>query len=90
GTFQINFGNSQALSVTVNPSGANYNYTWSPAATLSCSDCAGPIAAPTVSTVYTVTVTEGINGCRETATVTVNVEALKHFYVPNAFTPNGD
>lgn len=40
-----------------------YNYTWTPAASLTCSTCATPVASPTVNTVYTVTVNGGQLGC---------------------------
>ena len=47
-------------------------YTWSPAATLSCSNCTTPIANPSVSTTYTVT--GNLSGvCTNTDQVTVNV-----------------
>jgi PKD repeat protein len=46
--------------------------SWSPAEGLSCTDCATPIARPTVTTTYTVTVANTA-GCRATDTVTVSV-----------------
>ena len=57
-------------SVRITASGAS-NYRWTPAATLSCSNCSNPLATPTVTTVYTVV---GANGqCRDTITDTVFV-----------------
>lgn len=50
-------------------------YSWSPATGLSCNNCANPKAAPSATTVYTVTGTDA-NGCQNTSTVTVNVNAL--------------
>ncbi|MBS1625486.1 MAG: gliding motility-associated C-terminal domain-containing protein [Bacteroidetes bacterium] len=47
------------------------SYSWSPGTTLSDSTISNPIATPTVSTVYHVTVTDG-NGCRNFDSVTVN------------------
>jgi uncharacterized repeat protein (TIGR01451 family) len=35
-----------------------YTYAWSPAVSLSCADCAGPIAAPVETTTYSLTVTD--------------------------------
>jgi len=47
-------------------------YVWEPADGLSCTDCREPIATPTTTTAYTVTVyTE--DGCSGHASVTVNV-----------------
>ncbi|MFN6039273.1 MAG: PKD domain-containing protein, partial [Bacteroidota bacterium] len=47
-------------------------YSWSPPAGLSCTNCQNPIATPTQTTTYTVTVTNGT--CpTATAVVTINV-----------------
>lgn len=49
-------------------------YSWSPGTGLNCTNCASPKAAPSATTVYTVTGTDA-NGCQKTSTVTVNVNA---------------
>ena len=48
------------------------NYQWSPAAGLSSTNTYNPIANPSTTTTYCVTVTDG-NGCQGTDCVTVNV-----------------
>lgn len=50
----------------------SYTYSWSPAAGLSCTTCANPIASPSSTTVYTCTVSSAA-GCDKTASVTVTV-----------------
>jgi gliding motility-associated-like protein len=76
-------------STQLNGTGGFY-YSWSPAASLSCSNCANPIATPSVTTTYTLTVTDTL-GCTFTDTVTVFVDILcGEVFVPNAFSPNGD
>ncbi len=50
-------------------------YAWSPAATLSDASIANPVATPTVTTTYNVTVTDA-NGCINYGTATVNVNPL--------------
>jgi gliding motility-associated-like protein len=46
-------------------------YSWTPAAGLSCTDCADPVVAPAVTTTYTVAVT---NSCTTgTGTITINI-----------------
>jgi gliding motility-associated-like protein len=66
------------------------SYTWSPPAGLSCTNCQFPVATPSVTTVYTLTVTDA-NGCTDSDTVTVFVDiACGEIFVPNAFSPNGD
>jgi gliding motility-associated-like protein len=65
-------------------------YSWSPSGSLSCSNCQNPIASPSVTTVYTLTVTDA-NGCTDSDTITVYVDiACGELYFPNAFSPNGD
>ncbi len=57
-------------------------YSWTPNTGLSCNNCASPMASPTVTTVYTVTVSNG--KCSKDSVVTVNVNP-----VPNpGVTPN--
>lgn len=60
-------------SVTLNASGG-ISYLWSPAAGLSSTTIANPVASPTTSTIYTVTVTNDA-GCSSTTQTTVQVRA---------------
>ena len=72
----VNPGNTaicEGQSVTLNASGG-ISYRWSPTTGLSNSMVASPVATPTFSTIYTVTVTNGA-GCTSTAQVTVQVLA---------------
>jgi gliding motility-associated-like protein len=66
------------------------NYSWAPAATLSCATCPQPIASPKFNTRYTVTYTDS-NGCRNNSVVQVIVLCKNaNVFVPNTFSPNGD
>lgn len=51
------------------------SYTWSPSTGLSCTNCANPMAYPTSTATYTVIGTDA-NGCKDTNTVTITVNAL--------------
>ncbi|UTW67759.1 gliding motility-associated C-terminal domain-containing protein [bacterium SCSIO 12643] len=62
-------------------------FLWSPGASLSDPTVANPIATPTVTTLYTVTVTN-IVGCTNSDTITITVN--KKLKVISGFTPNGD
>ncbi|MFH0895300.1 MAG: gliding motility-associated C-terminal domain-containing protein [Bacteroidota bacterium] len=65
-------------------------YAWSPATGLSCTDCANPVATPSVTTTYTLVVT-GANGCTHADIVIVSVEIqCGEVFIPNAFSPNND
>lgn len=66
-------------SINLTASGGE-TYTWTPSTSLSCSDCASPVASPLVTTTYTVT---GMNagGCSGTTTVTVAASAGPNFNV---------
>lgn len=81
----INIGQS----TTLNGTGGG-NYSWSPAGSLSCSNCQNPVASPTVTTTYTLTVTDSL-GCLAVDTVTIYVDVVcGEVFVPNAFSPNAD
>lgn len=87
GTVTVNVNNNPTVSVLPNPvsicNGSStglqalgaLNYQWSPATGLSSTNSSSPIASPAGTTTYTVTGTN-ISGCSNTATVTVNVNAL--------------
>jgi gliding motility-associated-like protein len=85
GELSIKKGGSVILSPTLlNNTGT---YSWSPSLGLNSSDIRNPIASPTETTTYILTVTS-TGGCPASASVKVNV--LEQMVVPNAFTPNGD
>jgi gliding motility-associated-like protein len=74
-------------------SSGNHHYVWSPSSSLSNAYVKNPIATPSQTTTYTVTLTDA-NGCTNIDTVVVTVLDVicrePYIYVPNAFTPNGD
>lgn len=67
------------------------NYSWIPNdSTLSCNDCDSPIATPTASTEYCITI-KSVDSCATTKCVKINVvPTCKDIFIPNAFSPNGD
>jgi gliding motility-associated-like protein len=77
-------------STTLSATGA-VQYNWSPNVGLSDRTSPSPIASPGRTTTYTVAGT-AINGCSNTASVTVIVDynGKVSYSMPNAFTPNAD
>ena len=70
-------GDSSQLLVTATTSGGHPAlYAWSQAGTLSASNIANPVARPTGTTLYRVTVTDGATGCTATGAVPVTVNQL--------------
>ena len=66
-------------------------YSWSPAAGLSNPNISNPVASPGFSTQYTLTAINTGGGCRSTDVVELVKKCdVIDFYVPSAFTPNGD
>lgn len=65
--------NGQVLdwSITFNPT-YEIQYSWSPSEGLSCTDCPNPIASPTESKEYVLTVLDS-HGCQTTDAVQVNI-----------------
>src|SRR6185312_2520195 len=86
----INSGESTSLNVK-GLQGTKPVYNWTPATGLSCSTCPNPIASPTVTTMYYVTMVDS-EGCSQTDSLLVkaNIETCGELNVPNVFTPNGD
>lgn len=65
-------------------------FEWSPSSTLSCSDCADPVASPFKTTIYTVKVFSRYD-CVDSTDVTISVLCDEsQLFIPNTFTPNGD
>ncbi len=65
-------------------------YTWSPAGTLSCTDCANPAGVANGTVIYTVTAISD-SGCIAADTVTIFTNCIAaDIHLPGAFTPNGD
>ena len=87
-TYQIFLGGAVQIELP-----KTFNYSWSPSNGLSCTDCFNPVASPTETTFYTVTI-ENQEGCRSTVRVLVVVEIPNceepYVFLPSAFTPNGD
>ncbi|MDD2982240.1 MAG: PKD domain-containing protein [Crocinitomicaceae bacterium] len=70
-------GNSVVLgSATVASGGtAPYTYQWAPSNGLSCTTCPNPTASPSITTTYTLTITDD-NACTATDAVLVNVNTI--------------
>jgi gliding motility-associated-like protein len=76
-------------SVHLHASGAYY-YVWGPNdATLDNPYLDTPTATPTETKIYVVR-GMSINGCRDSATVTITVDNNINEFIPSAFSPNGD
>lgn len=74
----------------LNATGA-VKYSWSPAATLSNTNIANPVATPVSPTIYIVKGTDA-QGCVNYDSVMVVITASNKsgYFMPNAFTPNND
>lgn len=78
------WGSSYQLSA-----GGGITYSWSPYLGLDSTTTPTPIASPLETTVYTVTIADG-SGCYTTRQVLVTILHDNDFFVPTAFSPNGD
>lgn len=71
----------------------NYNYSWSPGASLENPSSPSTKASPMKTTTYVVTITDQY-GCVFKDSVTIHVKEVKcgepYIFVPNAFSPDGD
>lgn len=81
---------SVQLNANIGAGITNYTVSWSPPDGLSCTDCLNPIASPSESTTYQITINTP-DGCQRTVSVSVSVELpCKGVAIPTIFSPNGD
>ncbi|MEZ4938156.1 MAG: gliding motility-associated C-terminal domain-containing protein [Crocinitomicaceae bacterium] len=66
----------------------NYTVSWTPDITLNNSSIINPVASPNSTTTYFMTITDTVNGCSDTDSVTITVDP--QLKIPDTFTPNGD
>lgn len=62
------------------------SFFWYP--NISCINCTNPVVAPLTDAIYNLTIYS--HGCLVSAKVLIQVIQPDNFYIPNAFTPNGD
>lgn len=88
---EINAGNDISIyeggSTQLIASGAD-SYQWDFSNSLSCLDCADPVAYPEITELFKVTGTS--DGCSAYDTVRVTVKYKVNIVIPSAFSPNGD
>lgn len=77
----VDLGNSVQLNAT-----GGTTYAWFPSAGLSCTSCPNPVASPTVTTTYYVSITNA-EGCSKSDSVRLPVIDV-NINIPNVFTPN--
>lgn len=84
----------QSTQLSTNRIGSNLRYFWSPAEGLNDRTSANPIASPSKTTLYTVSIYDENTGCTIEALRRVFVYELlcdePAIFVPTAFTPNND
>ena len=86
----IQYGDSVMLytSVSLNPPAVD-SFFWTPAdPTISCLSCPNPYVAPLAAEIYYLTYYT--QGCVLVDSTLITVILPDSFYIPNAFTPNGD
>jgi gliding motility-associated-like protein len=87
GPYNLKQFDSLRLSASANfPIGA---YRWGPAAGLTCTDCAEPLAQPIRSTRYTL-VAQSDRACVDSIQIMFEVIPRHNTYAPNVFSPNND
>ncbi|MEO1258022.1 MAG: gliding motility-associated C-terminal domain-containing protein [Bacteroidota bacterium] len=88
--FEINQGDSIQLLPTIVNGGDSLSILWLDLLqnTLSCTDCAAPVARPLESTIYTLFANNEL--CGDSLTVVLNVDDTRRIYAPTVFSPNDD
>ena len=65
------------------------SFLWTPSEELSCSNCKNPRVIPTVSQLYTLTISD-VNGCTASDQVFIEIDRNRNVFIPNVFSPNND
>ena len=66
-----------------------FTFAWDTVANMSCFDCLDPMVLPPGSTTYVIRA-ESAAGCSSVDSVQIDVEVVRPFYIPSAFSPNND
>ena len=85
----INYGDTIQLNTYVYNVRGDSLIQWRPPIGLSCDDCLDPIASPAETQVYYLKVSDSFN-CFDELRIPVIVRHPRRYYLPNAFSPNGD
>ncbi len=85
----INFGESVEITPQIFPQ-KQFDFVWSPADWLNCTDCPEPLATPFVERVeYQLVITDAL-GCTATDRMVIKVKTDPNIYIPNVFSPDDD
>jgi gliding motility-associated-like protein len=85
----IMYGDSVMLTTDLNLNSAIVDsFMWSPSLNISCTDCPNPMVAPQGDQYYTLVV--HASGCTISDSALIRVILPNNYFIPNAFTPNGD
>ena len=85
----IQLGESYTINPQTNADTNVVNFEWLPRSEIKCNDCFSQNVSPFQSTLYKLRVTDQ-NGCTAEDEIYIKVNTKPKFFLPNAFSPNGD
>lgn len=84
----VQLGCETNLNATVNGN-PPFTFAWDTIVGMSCIDCLDPTVLPPGTTTYTIRA-QSAAGCFSVDSVLIEVEVVRPFYIPSAFSPNND